>query len=365
VTAEPATAAEAARYLNTYARRYSAGAFATPTAAELEKIRAAGGWHWWDGVAAVSRRLTRDSYRTDFTGRRYPLQAGWRVISHLAADPGAELPDLSAFHRVHAYAEDTGVSGQLAAQGREVTAVRVTAASEVIACWGKAGSARPYPPAEAATLVRLPDPGLDLDAARAEVEGLSGWTDDFPFYSDGSWDALSLRGFNPADPAWGIKPAEMSRNWWAEHPEAKAYDRCGWTPLCAWLPVITSWVRSVGWWHGLERVRLLRMQGREGKGGKLSRHTDVTDKAAGVRDGMIARFHIPLITHPDITMTAWNLSGSRRRTHLPPGSMWYLDARKPHAVDNAAGIDRIHLVVDVISSPEVRQHIAAGEDLAA
>lgn len=358
----PRTPREAARYLNNYARQYSAGAFATPTAKDLADT----GWHWWpQGVLAVSRRLTRTSTRTDFTGRQYWLRGGWQVITHLAAAPGARLPDLDRFDRIYAYIEDANVTTQLRAQGREIAAVKVSASSELIGCWGRDGEGHPYQPADTATLVQLPPPDIDLDAVRAEVAALDGWYDDYPFYSDGSWSALSVRGFNPADPTWGVKPSEMSKNWLRDHPEARNYTRCGWTTLAERVPATVDVVRSVPWWRGLERVRLLRMEGRGGKGGRLARHTDVTDRAAGVRDGQIARFHIPLITHPDITMTAWNLHGERCSAHLPPGTMWYLDARKPHAVDNKAGIDRIHLVVDVVADAAVRRAIAAGQDMAA
>lgn len=366
----PTNGREAARFMNNYARHYGAGAFATPMGSEIDKLMASagGGWHWWNpGVAAVSRRLARDSYRADFTGRRYLLREGSRVITHLAALPGAQLPDLSDFDAVFAYAEDGHVTAQLAAQGREVRAVRVSASSEIINCWGRPGEGFAYPAEDAATLVKLP---LDVpEAVRgqvlAEATSISSWHDDFPYYSDGSWDAVSLRGFNPADPTWGIKPAEMSKNWWAEHPEAVRYSKCAWTVLAERMPATVNLVKSVSWWGELERVRLLRMAGRGGKGGSLSRHSDVTDRAAGTRDGLIARFHIPLITHPRITTSGWNLRGERFNVHLPEWSMWYLDARKPHAVDNRAGIDRIHLVVDVKADAQTRRAIAAGMDAAA
>jgi hypothetical protein len=102
---------------------------------------------------------------------------------------------------------------------------------------------------------------------------------------------------------------------------------------------------------GLERVRILRMAGRDGKGGRLGRHTDVTDKASGVRDGLITRLHIPLVTHPAIVMSAWGLSGRRSDVHLPAWTLWYLDARKPHAVTNPTGTDRLHLVIDCQPRP--------------
>lgn len=364
----PATGREAARFLGAYAKNYAAGAFAVPTAAELDRHMVNGGWHWWgQGVAAVSRRLGRGSTRQDFSGRSYILSEGARVITHLACLPTATLPPLGGFDYVFAYAEDTHVTQQLHRQGREITAVRVSAASEIVNCWGRSGTGHTYSPVDAATLVRIPTavPPAMRAAIQAEAANVSGWTDDYPYYSDGSWGAVSLRGFNPADPAWGIKPAEMSRAWWAEHPEAVQYDRCNWTVLAAKCPATVELVRSVGWWGGLERVRLLRMAGRAGKVGSLSRHTDITDRAAGTNDNQIVRFHIPLVTNPDVTMSAWNLRGERFNAHLPAWSMWYLDARKPHAVDNRSAVDRVHLVVDVLADAQVRQAITDGNDIAA
>jgi hypothetical protein len=362
----PQSAREAARWLNSYARKYHAGAFATPTAAELEKIRQEGGWHWWaGGVAAVSQKIKRPSYRKDWTGRQYYLDAGWQVISHLAAWPDAELPDLEAFDRIYAYAEDANVTGQLREQGREIAAVKITAAGEIVNCWGRNGSGYTYPAAEAATLAAVtPGPHLDLATAEAEVAALDGFSDPDPYYSDGSWGALTLRGFKPTDPTFGIKPAEMSKAWHREHPAEAALGTCSWTVLADRLPYLTGWLRSVPWWDRLERVRLLRMAGQpSGKVGRLARHTDITDRAAGVRDGLIARFHIPLVTDPRITMTAWNLRGSGYACHLAAGSCWYLDARKPHAVANPTATDRVHLVVDVLSSDAVRFEVESGIEM--
>jgi len=363
---QPADGREAARMIGRYAKPYARGGFATPTAAELEKAMATGGWHWWPGVAAVSRRLARPSTRVDFTGRRYLLRAGARVISHLACAPDATLPNLEAFHWIYSYVEDEHVTAQLKAQGRGIRAIQVSASSEIKACWGWSDDYT-YDPVDLATLVRIP--ASIPDDVRAEVLGeiksINTWHDDFPFYSDGSWDAVSLRGFNPADPSWGVKPAEMSKSWWATHPDAARYDRCDWTTLADRCPATVGLVKALAPMGELERVRLLRMAGRDGKGGRLGRHCDITDRAAGTRNGQIIRFHIPLITHPDITMSAWNAAGRHAQVHLPAWSMWYLDARKPHAVDNRAGIDRIHLVFDVQASEAARQLVLSGTDLAA
>lgn len=355
---------DAARVMNNYARAYSAGAFATPTAKEITAMMADGRFLQGDGWMAATRRLSRDSVRKDFTGREYRLTADQSVVTHLAVQPHAQIGNLSMFGTVYAYAEDINTTRQLRAQGREVRAVRVSAASEIINAWGRPGTAHSYPAWDDATIRRI-----DLDVAPflkdrvvQEATSLSGWLDDFPFYSDGSWAALNLRGFKPDDPSWGIKPAEMSKSWWAEHPEAKDLTVCDWTVLADRCPGTRALVEAVSWWGQLERVRFLRMAGRGGKGGKLSRHTDVTDRAAGTRDGQITRFHIPLVTHPDITMSAWNLHGNTAAVHLTPWSAWYLDARKPHAVTNPTGVDRIHLVVDVVADGRVREKILGGRE---
>jgi len=353
-----------ARFMNAYARRFHAGAFGSPTRAEISRLAAAGDFLIWPGGCAAVKRLTKPSTRKDFTGRDYTLRAPQKVITHIAVEAGRPIPDLSDYTTVFAYREDASLSRRLEDQGREVRAVRVSAASEIIGAWTPAGTGYRYPEWDTATVRRIPldVPGSLREAILSEISGLSGWLDDYPFYSDGSWSALNLRGFKPDDPSWGIKPSEMSKAWWAEHPEAKTLTSCDWTVLADRVPSVVSLVNSVGWFGRLERVRLLQMSGRGGKGGKLSRHSDVTDRAAGTRDGAIARFHIPLITDPAITMRAWDLDGNTTATHLPAWSCWYLDARKPHAVTNPTGVDRIHLVVDTFSDQVIRDQICAGNE---
>ena len=45
---------------------------------------------------------------------------------------------------IYSYVEDWRLTQQLQDQGREPQAVRVSAASEIITCWGHAGTAYPY-----------------------------------------------------------------------------------------------------------------------------------------------------------------------------------------------------------------------------
>lgn len=190
---------------------------------------------------------------------------------------------------------------------------------------------------------------------------MAGWFDDYPLYSDGSWSAVSLRGFYP-NPSLGVKPSEMDRKWKAEHP-VDLKRQCQWTDLAADCPKLVSVVNENFPDVGLERVRLLRMAPPAGKKpSKLARHTDITDKSAGTDNGKITRFHIPLITHPSSKMTAWDLEGRKAEVHLNALSVWYLDARKPHAVVHAGPVDRIHLVVDVRTNSLTRERISTGEE---
>lgn len=353
---------DTARFLQQYSKRYAAGAFATPTAKELyASPGVVRDWRAGDHrTVAIVKVLGRDSARKDFTGREVILPKGANVVTHVARTPGAPIPDFDRFDYVMGYVEDSELAAGLAAQGRPIKAWRITAASEVIAIWSRPGDVDTVAAADLMTVTNFPGfkvRKFERKMILTELAMVDQWHDDFPYYSDGSWSAVSLRGFKRDDPRWGIKPSEMPRSWQSEHPEAMRY-RCDWTDLSINTPFIKELVESVPWWRKLERVRLLRMAGRDGKGGKLGRHTDITDRNAGTRDGQIVRFHIPLITDPAIKMHSWDLSGQERATHLEPWSCYYLDARKPHAVVNPTGVDRIHLVVDVVSDLGVRAQIA-------
>lgn len=349
--------------MNRYARAHAGGAFASPTAAELDRS----GWIEQDGFAAVVRRVPARSTRTDWTGRAYWLPPGGVEATFVARDESifAKVPeDLARVEVANVYADDPVLSGFYERSGFQRHATRVTSASELITVWTTKGLLPPRPehPADRPTAAVIPSrvhPSLVREMVR-EVAALSTWHDDYPYYSDGTWGAVNLRGYNPDDPLWGVKPSEMPRRWQREHPEAAGY-RCGWTtvaPRVLTMRSVTEWLAVDLGATELQRVRLMRMAGKPG-GGKLARHSDVTDRQAGTRVGQVARFHIPLVTHPEVTMSVWELDGRRRDVHLAPGQVWYLDQRKPHAVTNPTIHDRIHLVVDVICNRAVQNRLAA------
>jgi hypothetical protein len=63
------------------------------------------------------------------------------------------------------------------------------------------------------------------------------------------------------------------------------------------------------------------------------------------------RIHVPVVTNDGVRFEGWQLDGSRAAAHMAPGEAWYLDTRKPHTARNDGVGERVHLVMDVESSP--------------
>lgn len=163
-----------------------------------------------------------------------------------------------------------------------------------------------------------------------------------------AWAALSLRGYT-ADPAFIIKPAEMSRKWWAEHrDEVFALQD---TPLRAQLEAVNKLCKPLSDLAELHRIRLMRLAP---GGGELQRHTDLVDKDSGIGDGSVARFHIPLVTNDQCVFGSWNMRGEKTEARMRVGECWYLDTRKPHTAINMGDSERTHLVVDVEANQQIR-----------
>jgi len=349
------TPAEVARFMGQYAKNYAAGAFATPTKKELEENPHT--ISQWPGFVAIGKNYDRPSRRIDFTGRTYTIEGV--VATHTARADGAEIPSFRGHDYVFAYLDDLELCDAIRKQKYELVAARVSSSSELIGCFSAYGEAHQYQAHELATVqhVHVPMDDRDRLVIEDEVRAIDGYADHWPLYSDGSWGALCLKGFYPEDPSSDMKPAEMPREWRESHKE-DLLRTCEWTTLATDLPYLTDWIMNVEWWPNVERVRLLQMAGRGGKGGALKRHTDIGDKAMGTEDGQIARFHIPIVTDPRIKMHSWDLTGVEIETHLQKWHCYYLDARKPHAVTNPTGVDRVHLVVDVVADEKVREIIS-------
>ncbi len=358
---------------------YAMGRFSIPNEAEIARaissnsgyVVAVGDKPLGFMIASIAQR---DSVRRDFAGRALYVKQGDFSIQHLAfAD---ELPAHILQDHLLQYAGNRSVWALIHAENRakirmmeslgfQVIGTKIGASSEMHSILLR--SNRPA--------IRLPEP---LDAAhrpslamlserfiteqelsdiRAEIARGVEWADHYSSYNlRHSWSAISLRGYSD-DPSFIIKPAEMSKKWREAHwamLSAPVRD----TPLMARFPTVAAVCSRLG--TDLQRVRFMRVRAEDGG---LSRHADITDREAGPMPGQIARLHIPINSEPVCRFQAWNLAGEKLQAHLPERSLWYLDTRKPHAVSNAgADHDRIHLVIDAVSTEALCRWIAASQE---
>lgn len=325
-------------------------------------------------MVALVKRLAHGSQATDFRGLPIRLPAQCLVVEDFGYLPEASEEAIAASlieaagsagtRVVEWFREDERLSRVILGDlGARLCATKIAAGSEIkaVALLGGGDPTSICPPVSAEddlTLgLLLPDvlTGGRLAEIRAEVQAADIWAQHYSSYNKRqSWTAFALRGFNPKDPLDIVKPAEMSRAWKKEHPEALTA-QCDWTVAAPRLPATTAFVgellSGLGI-SGVERVRLMRLAP---GGGELARHADITDRQAGTRDGMIARLHLPIETSPASQFQAWTREGARLQWQMPEGALCYLDQRKPHTVVNAHRTDaRVHLVIDVEASASLR-----------
>lgn len=239
---------------------------------------------------------------------------------------------------------------------------KVRASSEIIGVWTKGGTicGGGTPPEERETLARLALPELSVEplAARLRGEGLP-WVDHYSGYNKrGTWHALALRGFGGAA-EFIIKPAEMSKKWREENADKLSLELAD-TPLRAALPEAEALIDAIP--GNKHRIRLMRLAPGDGE---LARHADITDPDAGVASGKTLRIHIPIITNERVRFTQWTLDGQTIDAHMTAGSAWYLDTRKPHTAVNGGDSERIHLVLDVESTPELLALLPCSQQISA
>ena len=75
----------------------------------------------------------------------------------------------------------------------------------------------------------------------------------------------------------------------------------------------------------------------------------------GLSDGKLARIHLPVVTNEKVFFENWDWQGNHAPVNMKVGEAWYLDVRKPHRAVNSGDTPRIHMVVDVVSSEELRK----------
>lgn len=246
--------------------------------------------------------------------------------------------------------------------GLEHVATKVTAASELVGIYSTESWDSAWQVKQGQSADR---PGITKIAAVPDdvlMEGVS-VVGDVPemaqhyssYNKGGAWTALSLRGYSD-DPAFIIKPAEMSKQWKDNNKdllEAEIRD----TPLRQEFPELEPLISLVPGFK--QRIRLMRL---EPGGGELTRHADITDPDAGTRDECVMRIHIPLVSNPEVLFEQWLLDGSKQRVHMSVGGVWYLDTRKPHTAKNAGEEARVHLVMDVFANDKLRAALMAGAE---
>lgn len=234
----------------------------------------------------------------------------------------------------------------------------ITAASEMKAIWARGvpvTNDQPYD-VDSVGICRTALAPPPMEPLRSWVPLVARlWQDHYSSYNKRkSWHAVALRSFG-GDPSFIEKPAEMSKKWKEEHA-AMLDAPCVDTPLLDQLPEARPLLEALN--CDTERVRLMRLTG---SGGELTRHADITDRNAGLRDGQIARFHLPIITDPGVVFTTWDYADRPHSVHMAADNWWYLDVRKPHAAVNRSGVERVHLVADLVVNEWVREQIRAAQ----
>lgn len=355
------------------------GAFGLPKERDVADAHAEGGLLWTKeegriAAVAIFRVLSSGSQHSDFADRSISIQARELLIRHLGGSAAGKAKLIEHLIRVspspiiwaEAHVENRETVELLERAGFAWVMTKIAASSDLKGLYARQLPAGRFPqaldPADRPAL-EIVDPAFITEAEQRAILGEAeayaashegAWAQHYSGYNKRrSWTSFALQGFDPADPGFIIKPAEMSKKWKAENPN-RLKAACLPTIAAEHFPAAIAIADRVP--GRKQRVRLMRLSAR---GGELTRHSDITDPEAGTQDRQIARMHIPLFSPAECMFRGWALDGSEHRRHFPERSLCYLDTRKPHAVINPGEADRIHLVIDTYSGPELRSLIAA------
>jgi aspartyl/asparaginyl beta-hydroxylase (cupin superfamily) len=168
-------------------------------------------------------------------------------------------------------------------------------------------------------VVRLDDMRWDTDRLQADLTRFDG---------DPTWESLSY------GTEWQhcmlVRPTKDGTDWF--HP---ALEDC---------PAITEIFDAFP--GKVMDASLARL----GPGGSIGEHRDIS---GGVAMG-VARFHVPIVTDPGVEFF---VSGDK--VYLGPGETWTLDTTYKHWLHNRSDVLRVHLIVDVMMTPEVAAMLPA------
>lgn len=350
------------------------GAFGIPKERDVADARAAGQLVWTKELDTIAmfRQSSVGSTHQDFAGRQAKLHAGDLFIRSIAGPRGGKRRVIEVLLGkakppaawVEAHVENFETVKLLTETGFEHVMTKISASSDLkgLYLFASQEEAKARVPG---ALDSADQPGVkvvrpafltpeDRQAVLAELEASGqAWAQHYSSYNKrSSWTSFALCGYDQDDPGFIIKPSEMSKDWKAKNGP-RLIAACTPTIAARHFPAAMAIADRIP--GKKQRVRLMRLSAGNGE---LTRHSDITDPEAGTRDGQIARLHIPIATHPTCQFRSWGLDGIERRLHFPLDALCYIDTRKPHAVINPSAIERIHLVIDTYSSPELRLWLA-------
>jgi len=363
------------------------GAFGLPKERDIATALSVDGCAWTRNehgevaATALFRVARAESRSHDFAGRELHVKLGDLHIHALGMLDGAEADAARLLEKLWLRAlpaacwleipeEHEGLRWVAATQEYVYQGTKVSAASDLTGCYllgNKRGRApEPLHPADALTLAPLAEDFCSQEerlAILAELDAFSDvwhWAQHYSSYNQRqTWTAFSLRGYDAEDPGFIIKPAEMSKGWQKQNPQRMAAKPADTTAAPLFPSTLAVVARVPG---AKDRVRFMRLAA---EGGELTRHADITDREAGTKPGAVARVHIPLVTSGQVAFCAWDARGRPIVEYLKERGLYYLDQRKPHAVQNSGQEDRIHLVIDTHVTPELREWLAGADPFAA
>lgn len=363
-------------------KQHTYGAFGLPKERDIADARAAGQLVWTKApageIAAVAmfRHAVQASGHSDFADRRATIQPGDLFIRSIAGSLEGKAKLIATMAArvegatwIEGHVENRALVHLVEGAGFEFVMTKIAASSDLKGLWVRlrdhtAGAG--YGDRLPAGLDGADWPGIkvlnrlfldatDREGVAAELAALdaSAWAQHYSSYNKrSSWTSFALAGYDQDDPSFIIKPVEMSKDWKIKNPQ-RLIASCLPTIFAKRFPAAMRIADRIP--GKKQRVRFMRL----GAGnGELTRHSDITDPEAGTKDGQIARLHIPIASDPKCVFRSWRLDGREEQLHFPEQALCYIDTRKPHAVINASAIERIHLVIDTHSGPELRRLIA-------
>lgn len=145
------------------------------------------------------------------------------------------------------------------------------------------------------------------------------------------WSALPLHALH------GQTTAESDT-----HIDPARPEDCAPTPILSVCPAVREVLASLP--AAKLRVRFMRLA----PGGVIGLHRD---RQYGW-DLPVLRLHIPISTNPGVEFRLGDT-----RLDMRPGEQWYLDTTRDHEVHNRGATDRVHLVIDLVNTPQLRAHL--------